>query len=303
LTGIAYSRNGTPLGDLTYEYDAAGNRISIGGSFARTGLPQALASAVYDAANRLTEWGNTALTYDDNGNLTSDGVNAFVWDARDRMASTTGATFQYDVFGRRIGKTVGGVATQFLYDGLNVTQELGDNPATLLTGLGLDEVFTRTDANGARFPLPDGLNSTLALTDANGAVQTSYTYGPFGATTVTGTSNANPFQYTNRENDGTGLYYYRARYYSPTFQRFASEDPIGFGGGINQYAYVGNSPLNWVDPSGNAPNDRWYGYDNQNFKSWYHRNWKPPGSGDAGKGLLSEECNHRSTGSGNRAQQ
>ena len=67
---------------------------------------------------------------------------------------------------------------------------------------------------------------------------------------VTGTS-TNPFQYTGRENDGTGLYYYRARYYSPTLQRFISEDPIGFeGGDVNFYAYVLNNPIRFQDPFG-----------------------------------------------------
>ncbi len=55
---------------------------------------------------------------------------------------------------------------------------------------------------------------------------------------------------TGRENDSTGLYFYRARYYSPTLQRFISEDPIGFDGGINLYTYAGNQPTGRVDPSG-----------------------------------------------------
>jgi RHS repeat-associated protein len=62
---------------------------------------------------------------------------------------------------------------------------------------------------------------------------------------------ANPFQYTGRELDGTGLYFYRARYYSPAFQRFISEDPSCFGGGdINLYSYVRNSPPNFTDSCG-----------------------------------------------------
>jgi len=80
------------------------------------------------------------------------------------------------------------------------------------------------------------------LVDGSGTVQTQYTYEPFGTTTVSGQANANPNQYTGRENDGTGLYYYRARYYHPGLQRFISEDPIGFAGGdTNLYAYVGNA--------------------------------------------------------------
>ncbi len=56
----------------------------------------------------------------------------------------------------------------------------------------------------------------------------------------------NPYQYTGRENDATGLYFHRARYYNPSFQRFISEDPIGMGGGINLYAYVGNNPISFA---------------------------------------------------------
>jgi RHS repeat-associated protein len=60
------------------------------------------------------------------------------------------------------------------------------------------------------------------------------------------------FGYTGREHDpDTGLMYYRARWYSPETGRFVSEDPIGFGGGINLYAYVGNNSVNLTDPSGN----------------------------------------------------
>lgn len=82
-------------------------------------------------------------------------------------------------------------------------------------------------------------------------VDAEYTYDPFGRTTVTGTVDSNSFQYTSRENDGTGLYFYRARYYHPSLQRFIGEDPLEFGGGdYNLYAYVQNSPLLLRDPLG-----------------------------------------------------
>ena len=138
---------------------------------------------------------------------------------------------------------------------MNPVQELtnGVPSANLLTGLGVDEVFSRTDAGGARFSLPAALGSTVALTDSTGAVQTQYTYEPFGQTTVTGAQSTNPFQYTGRENDGTGLYYYRARYYYPALQRFISQDPIGLRGGINLYRYVRNDPVNLLDPWGLEP--------------------------------------------------
>ena len=99
--------------------------------------------------------------------------------------------------------------------------------------------------------LTDALGSPIAVTDTAGTVQTEYTYETFGKTTVTGASNTNPYQYTGRENDGTGLYYYRARYYSPGLQRFISEDPMEFfGGTLNLYVYVGNEPIGYADPFG-----------------------------------------------------
>ena len=120
----------------------------------------------------------------------------------------------------RVSKTINGTTTQFVYDGLNPVQELnGASPpvatANMLTGLGIDEYFQRVDSNGALSYLTDMLGSTLALADSSGNLNTSYTYEPFGNTTISGSS-GNPYQFTGRENDGTGLYYYRARYYSPT---------------------------------------------------------------------------------------
>jgi hypothetical protein len=62
LTGLTYKNAVTLLGDLTYSYDQSGRVTQVGGSFARTGLPGALASATYDAANRLSTWGSTSYT-------------------------------------------------------------------------------------------------------------------------------------------------------------------------------------------------------------------------------------------------
>jgi RHS repeat-associated protein len=58
-----------------------------------------------------------------------------------------------------------------------------------------------------------------------------------------GAASGHSGQYTGRENNQTGLYYYRARYYSPSLRRFISEDPIGLAGGINAYAYAGDDPV------------------------------------------------------------
>src|ERR1700722_7089635 len=72
LTSLTYALGGTALGDLSYTYDVAGQRTSVAGSWARTGIPSPLTSAAYDAGNRLTARDSTSFSYDLNGNLTSD---------------------------------------------------------------------------------------------------------------------------------------------------------------------------------------------------------------------------------------
>ena len=255
LTGLAYRNGATVLGNLTYAYDKSGRVTTTGGTLARTGLPQTLSSATYNAANRLTQKGATTLSYDASGNLTNDGVNTYTWDARNQLVGISGAvsaSFQYDGLGRRVRRTINGAATDYLYDGTNVDQEqVGGTPtANLLTG-NTDEIFSRTEGTNLQSVLADGLGSTMSLLDSAGAAQTEYTYEPFGNTSTVGAASGNSSQYTGRENDGTSLYYYRARYYSPTLQRFISEDPMDFAAGeTNLYSYVANSPCNYTDPSG-----------------------------------------------------
>jgi RHS repeat-associated protein len=228
-------------------------------------------SAGYDEANEVLNFTPATasaknLTYDENGNLSSVtnscGTTTYAWDARNRLVGITGymsdcstlsASFDYDAIGRRIEKTVNGVTTQYLYDGMDIIQEIqgGTVTANYVRSLKIDEPLARIKADGTvRYYQTDALGSVIALTDENGNVMTTYTYDPFGNVTVSGEASDNPFQYTGRENDETGLYYYRARYYSPELQRFISEDPIGLAGGINQFAYVGNNPANLIDPLG-----------------------------------------------------
>jgi RHS repeat-associated protein len=203
----------------------------------------------------MIAFGGATLTYDANGNLTNDGTSTC--DARNHLTAISGAataSFTYDAFGRRASKTIAGASTQFLYDILNPVQELqgGTPSANLLTGGRLDEYFTRTDSsNNVATVLQDGLGAAIGLVGSGQSIATSYTYQPFGATTVGGAANGNAYQFTGREHDGTGLYFYRARYYHPTFQRFLSQDPIRFlGGDPNLYGYVQESPTNSADPVG-----------------------------------------------------
>jgi RHS repeat-associated protein len=256
ISALLYRNAAGPLGDLTYEYDASGNRVGVGGSFARTLLPDAAATSAYDAGNRQLAFGEADLAYDLNGNLASDGENTYTWNARNQLAAITGpiaSTFGYDGFGRRQSKTIAGMRTDFLHDGVNALQELrGGEVTDLLTGLNIDEHLSRTGASGTRSFVADALGSTVALIADAGMAKTEYTYSPFGETTSTGASTGNPFDYTGRESDGTGLKYYRARYYHPRLARFLGEDPIGFAGGLHLYAYADNNPTTLKDPLGLA---------------------------------------------------
>ena len=266
LVSITYKQaNGTTIGDLRYTYDAAGRIVATDGTLARTTVP-ASATASITAGNRLSAHNGSALTYDANGNLLADGTNTYTWNTRNQLVQISGATtasFTYDATGRRQTKVVNGVAAGYVYDGLNVVQELNaanvDNSAAAniranyLTGLGIDETLAMLTGTGSTATLSsyltDGLGSTLRLTDGAGNKLIDYTYGPYGETRADGAS-LNPFQYTGRENDGTGLYYYRARYYAPVLTRFISEDPIGLDGGANFYTYVGGNPISSTDPLG-----------------------------------------------------
>jgi RHS repeat-associated protein len=232
------------------------------GTYARTGLPAATtATAVYDAANRLTSWNGGAVTSDANGNQTSQAGITTSYNARNQLTSitqgsTTLATFGYDGAGRRISKTLSGTTTKLVFDGWNPIQEqnAGGTPtANLIPGLGLDQLFVRTDAS-TRSLLTDALGSVIALADTSGVVRTSYTYEPFGKTGTSGQASSNLYRFTGREDDSTGglsLYGFRARSYSPVTQRFVSEDPIGVAGGdVNLYSYVGDAPTEYTDPQG-----------------------------------------------------
>jgi len=214
-----------------------------------------VASADYNANNQQLTFGGETLTYDFNGNLTDDGTNTYTWDARNRLISIGGpvaASFIYDAAGRRARKTIDGVGTDFVHDGLNPVQErTGSTTTNLLTGLGVDEYFRREGSTDAALFLTDAVGSTVALVDNSGGIPTTYTYEPFGRSDITGSPTSNPYDFTGRERDIVSVTFYRARYYRPASARFTSEDPIGFAGGdINLYAYVWNNPTLLNDPLG-----------------------------------------------------
>jgi len=100
----------------------------------------------------------------------------------------------------------------------------------------------------------DAINSVTSLSNAASALAQTYTFDSFGNQTASSGSLTNSFRYTAREFDSeTSLYYYRARYYDEGVGRFASEDPVGFGSGINFYRYTKKNSINLVDPFGLNP--------------------------------------------------
>ena len=192
----------------------------------------------------------------------------------DSTCTALTASFSYDALNRRISKTINTTTTQFVYDRQDIVQEIqGTVTNNYIRNLNIDEPLTRIKGNGTiRHYTMDALGSVIELTDDTGAVKTTYTYDPFGNVTVSGETSDNPFQYTGRENDGTRLYYYRARYYSPELQRFISEDSILHPANVppeyklqnvpvpsfesrlmnplnlNAFAFTRNNPVNLTDP-------------------------------------------------------
>jgi RHS repeat-associated protein len=261
LTEILHQGSSGVVEGLSYVYDDRGNLINVErASGTATILPTA-AQSEFDAANQQVRLNASSpnLTYDQNGNLTSltdsTGTTTYIWDARDRLIGINGpgvsASFTYDPLGRRVSTTVNGARADHLFDAHDIIAEMshGALQATYLRSRGIDDPFVRLGQKNDSYHT-DLLGSILSVTDQSGNTTVSYSYEPFGKATANGVSD-NRFRFTGREDDGTGLLYYRARYYSPVLGRFISEDPLGFvGGDLNFYAYVGNAPTMLRDPFG-----------------------------------------------------
>jgi RHS repeat-associated protein len=255
LTGASH----TAQTNEAYSYDANGNRTNSGYG---TGTN-----------NQLLNDGTYNYVYDGEGNRTrrteiSTGkVTEYVWDYRNRLTSVlfkdgTGVVtktieYIYDGNNQRIGKRIDGAVTErYVIDRNQISlvfDAAGTQTHRYLYGTQIDQVLSDETPTGMVWALADRLGTVSDLVDNSGNVVNHISYDSFGK--VVGQTNPSVvfrYGYTGREaDDETGLNYYRARYYDAGVGRFISEDPLGFEARDGNLArYVGNSPTNFIDPSG-----------------------------------------------------
>lgn len=202
-----------------------------------------------DFLTQRTTNGGSAVTYtyDSNGNLTGDGSRTFTWNALDQLTQLVSggvtSTYAYDPLGRRKQFAKGGTTKNYFYDALDI---LSDGSNKYLHGSGIDEHLQLDTGTTVHHYLADQLGSTTRLTSSSGSSSAQYLYDPYGSQLSSSSPlSGNPFTYTGREDDQTGLLYYRARYYDPQLEVFISQDPMG-----DAQRYVGGNPLSFVDPLG-----------------------------------------------------
>lgn len=251
--------NGTT--QIAYGYDLVGNR---------TLRSDGVTSAVYqyDIDDELVAVNGVMFSYDQNGNMTkrtdSSGDTLYTYDSEDRLVSVQApngstADYAYNGHGLRRSSTVDGSETQYLLDERSATPQVLEER----TGAGVPVAsytygpgrISRYDGASASYYHGDVMGSARFTTDGAGAVGGSQTYDAFGRALATSGTMAGPFGYAGEQTDPeTGLQYLRARYYDPDLGRFLSRDTLAVDpervGTWHRYAYVGNDPVTFVDPTG-----------------------------------------------------
>ena len=231
----------------------------------------------YDAYNRLTKITDGIrqvkhYTYDNSGNMLSDGEMSYLYDGFGRLEQVTKAdgSFQknhYDAEGLRAEMEENGQLVKFLYneDREAVAEEESDgNVIRYIRGLGLissDSEKAKTyyhyvsDEQGSITHVINGEekeSGELPQENVQPQVLNHYEYDAFGNTIRCEEQVHNRFRYTGEQYDPlTGQYYLRARYYNPVIARFTQEDTY-YGDGLNLYTYCQNNPVLYHDPTGHG---------------------------------------------------
>ncbi|WP_231607038.1 cadherin-like domain-containing protein [Crocosphaera watsonii] len=246
--------------NLTYVYDAVGNRI-------RTIVNGETTNYQSNNLNQYTSSGTVVYKYDTDGNLISktdgDQIWTYTYDADNTLVSVmepdgSQTQYEYDALGNRIASIYNGVRTEYLVDIFGLGDVIGEYDAdgNLIAhyshGIGLE---SRTDgSNNIGYYDFNNLGSTVGLTGSNGSYLNQYNYLPFGENLAETEAINNPFEYVGQwgvMEEENGLSFMRARYYDPLTGRFINPDPIGIDAGdSNFYRYTFNNPILYADPSG-----------------------------------------------------
>ena len=171
-------------------------------------------------------------------------------------ANKTGSSnsLAYDGAGRLRQTTLAGTITGLTYDGVDLVAEYNSGGTLLrryVHGPGVDEPlvwYEGTTTTNKTWLYQDQLGSVIGTANSAGTSTAIHSYGPYGEPNI---ATGIRFRYTGQPVLGSlNLYYYKARFYSPALGRFLQTDPIGIADDLNLYAYVGNNPINFNDPSG-----------------------------------------------------
>lgn len=293
LSSVAANLAGTSADNTrSFTYNPAGQiaqTTQSNNAYAFDGLYNVDRSYPVNGRNQQTSAGGLALAYDTRGNLTSSGADTFTYSSENFLIGVTGAAgLAYDPLGRLwevADLTTGGATTRFAYDDVAMIGEYNTSGTLLrryIHGPGIDSPIVWYEGSGTsnrRFLHADERGSIIAVSNASGALLTANAYDEYG---IPSNGNLGRFQYTGQVwLEEAGLYYYKARMYSPTLGRFLQIDPIGYADGMNLYNYVGSDPVNKVDPLGLCESGEKWIWDKET-RSWVKQIVVCAGSGGGG---------------------